>query len=66
MTETADRVSFTENGTLDEIVASRGAHLERVGKSEWFLTFGHGDGSETALWFTSKDLVRPNLEKRAP
>lgn len=61
-----DRIDFTENGLLDEIVASRGAHLECMGGSRWFLSFQHEDGTETALWFTSRDLLKPFWEKREP
>jgi hypothetical protein len=59
---TEDRCAF-ENGKLDEIVSTAGAHLERIGSSKWFLSFQHADGSETALWFTSRDLPAL-LEKR--
>ena len=58
-----DRVDFTD-GKLDEIVSSRGAHLERLGKNRWFLIFYHADGSETALWFSSRDLRKPFWETR--
>jgi hypothetical protein len=60
----SDRVTFTGKGTLDEIVSSCGAHLERMGRNTWFLIFHHEDSTETALWFTSTDLVRPSWEKR--
>jgi hypothetical protein len=60
-----DRVEF-EGGKLDEIVAARGAHLERIGKNDWFLAFFHDDGTETAIWFTSKDLKTPYFETRKP
>lgn len=61
-----DRVTFTDKGKLDEIVATQGAHLERTGKHSWFITFDHADGSSTVIWFESKDLVSPTIEKRAP
>lgn len=58
-----DRVSYDDKGKLDEIVGTRGAHLERMSKNEWFLSIWHADGTETAIWFSSKDL--PQLvEKR--
>lgn len=63
MSEIIDRVDF-QDGELDEIVASGAAHLERLDKDRWFLIFTHGDGSQTALWFTSKDLRKPAWEKR--
>lgn len=60
----SDRVDFTEKGALDEIVSTRGAHLECMGGDRWFLSFQHEDGSETAVRFSSRDLRRPFLEKR--
>lgn len=59
-----DRVEFTKSGKLDEIVSSRGAHIEYIGDGLWFLIFGHEDGTETALWFESEDLRKPNWETR--
>lgn len=61
----ADRVTF-EEGRLDEVFGSRHAHLECMGKNRWFLLIGHDDGSETAIWFSSKDLRRPFCERRPP
>ena len=60
-----DRVTF-DDGCLDEGVGSRRAHLERLGRSRWFLVIGHDDGTETAIWFKSKDLKKPFYERRAP
>ncbi|MHA6684515.1 hypothetical protein [Mesorhizobium sp. A556] len=60
-----DRIEF-DGSRLDEIVAARGAHLEHMGRDRWFLAFYHEDGTETAIWFTSKDLKKPPLEKRFP
>lgn len=59
-----DRVTYTEAGDLDEIVGSRFAHLERISNKRWFLTIGHADGTETAIWFTSKNL--PDLIEKRP
>ena len=59
-----DRVDFTEEGKLDEIVATKGAHLEYMGGANWFLEFHHEDGTSTALWFTSRSLQKPFMEKR--
>ena len=59
-----DRVDFEPNGKLDEIVSTAGAHLEHMGSGQWFLSFQHADGTETALWFTSKDLRKPHWETR--
>lgn len=61
----ADRVEFQDE-ELDEIVATRGAHLERVGQNRWFIRFSHADGTETALWFSSRDLRKPMWETRRP
>ena len=58
-----DRVDFI-NGKLDEVVSSRGAHLERIDHSRWFLIFYHADGTETAMWFSSRDLRKPFWETR--
>jgi hypothetical protein len=58
-----DRTEF-KNGKLDEIVSTAGAHLERMGGNRWFLSFQHADGTETALWFISRDLVTPQMEIR--
>ncbi len=58
-----DRREFID-GTLDEIVCTKGAHLEHIGKNRWFLIFCHEDGTETALWFTSRDLRKPFWEIR--
>jgi hypothetical protein len=62
----SDRVDFNEDGTLDEVVSTRGAHLECMGGKRWFLIFYHEDGTESAFWFDSKDLKRPFWEKRGP
>ncbi|MDR7032448.1 hypothetical protein [Mesorhizobium sp. BE184] len=60
---TQDRVEW-KNGRLDEIVSTRGAHLEHMDGNKWFLSFQHEDGTETALWFSSKDLWKPFHETR--
>ncbi len=59
-----DRREFV-NGKLDEIVSTKGAHLEHMGDSRWFLSFQHDDGTETALWFSSRNLRNPFWEIRA-
>lgn len=59
-----DRVTFDDSGQLDEVVGTAGAHLERIGDNQWFLVFGHTDGSQSAFWFTSRDLCKPKWEKR--
>lgn len=63
--EIQDRVDFVD-GRLDEIVSARGAHLEHMDKNRWFLIFYHADGTETAIWFSSKDLKKPFWETREP
>ena len=59
-----DHTEFNEDGTLDEIVGTGGAHLELMDGSRWFLEIFHADGTSTALWFTSRSLRRPHWEKR--
>jgi hypothetical protein len=58
-----DRVEFVKD-KLDEIYGSRGAHLEYMGDNQWFLLFTHEDGTQTALWFKSRDLRKPSFEIR--
>lgn len=58
-----DRRDFI-NGKLNEIVSTKGAHLEYMGESQWFLSFQHEDGTETAIWFTSRNLRNPFWEIR--
>lgn len=58
-----DRREYSDDGSLDEIVASGGAHLERMDKKDWFLVMFNADGSSTAIWFHGKII---NLEDRAP
>lgn len=60
-----DRVTFPD-GKLDEVCGRGFAHLEHMGNGRWFLLVGHDDGSETALWFSSKDLRKPLYERRTP
>lgn len=61
-----DRITFDEDGTLDEVCSTRGAHLENMGGGHWFLIFQHKDGTETAIWFDSKNLRKPFWEERVP
>jgi hypothetical protein len=65
MSESLDRVTFVD-GKLDEVVGSRGAHLECMGGKRWFLLIEHDDGTESAFWFSSKDLKKPFWETRSP
>lgn len=66
MEDAGERVTFKEDGTLDEVYAAGGAHLERLGTNSWFLIFYHKDGTESAFWFDSKGLRTPFWEKREP
>ena len=59
-----DRVTFS-GGKLDEVVGSRGTHLEYIGGNDWFLSITHDDGHQTAVWFKSKDLGKV-MEVREP
>jgi hypothetical protein len=59
------RVQFNDDGTLDEVCSTRGAHLEHMDGNRWFLSFQHGDGTSSAFWFSSKDLKKPFWEKRS-
>jgi hypothetical protein len=61
-----DRTEFNEDGTLDEVVAAAGAHLEHMSGNRWFLLLCHADGTDTAIWFSSKDLKKPFMEIRKP
>lgn len=58
-----ERMDF-EDGKLDEIVVSGGAHLESMGGDDWFLEFFKVDGSSIAIWFRSKSLTKPHMEIR--
>lgn len=60
----SDRMTW-EDGLLDEVSGRRGAHLERMSGNQWFLIIQHDDGSETALWFDSKNLGK-HFERREP
>lgn len=66
---TEDRVTWVKNSSyemkrLDEIVATKGAHLESLGGDRWFISFVHGDGSVTKIWFRSRSLNKPLIEER--
>ena len=60
-----DGVFLNNDGTLDE-VCGYSVYLEHMNRNQWFLLVGHKDGTETAIWFGSKDLKRPLMEKREP
>lgn len=59
-----DRVTFTPKGRLDEVCCTKGAHLEHMGGGRWYLSFEHADGTSSAFWFGSKDLMKPFWETR--
>lgn len=61
--DSRDRVMF-EGNELEEVFGSGYAHLERTAKNRWCLIVGHNDGSQTAIWFKSKDLRDPFWERR--
>ena len=58
-----ERVEF-QDGSLDEIYVAGGAHLERMGGKAWFLELFKEDGTSIAIWFSSKDLLKPFMEVR--
>lgn len=49
-----DRIQRDDDGDLDEIVASGGAHLERLNDTGWYLSLTQVDGTETRLWFDGR------------
>jgi hypothetical protein len=59
-----DRIDFNEDGTLDEVVAAGGAHLEHLGGKRWYLNLVHADGTSSVFWFKSKTLKVPFWGKR--
>lgn len=52
-----NRVEWTHDGLLDEIVTDGGAHLERTGKDRWFLECHRKDGTSIAVWIDGKVLL---------
>lgn len=51
-----DRITYDDNGELDEIVASGGAHLERTDTNTWCLLMRNADGSEVVFLIEGKVL----------
>ena len=47
-----NRVTYDDNGKLDEVVTDAGCHLEHLGGNRWFLNCIRSDGSSFAVWFT--------------
>jgi hypothetical protein len=50
----ADRIQHDDDGSLDEIFVEGGAHLERMGDTDWFLRLIRSDGESYAVWFQGK------------
>ncbi len=46
------RITYDDNGKLDEVVTDAGCHLEHLGGKSWFLNCLRSDGSSFAIWFT--------------
>lgn len=61
-----ERVTWNADGTLDEVCARGGAHLEHMGGSNWYLSIEMEDGRDFVVWFRSKDLRKPHHEWRDP
>ncbi len=59
-----NRIEYTDNGKLDEVVTDGGAHLESMGGNRWFLECVRKDGSSVAIWITGK--VTSIEEREAP
>ena len=49
-----NRVTYNDDGTLDEIVTDAGVHLEDLGGNRWFLGAARSDGTEIRVWFRGK------------
>jgi len=58
-----NRVTYDDNGNLDEVVTDGGAHLEGLDDDTLFLSCVRADGSEVALWI--KGAVIAVEERRA-
>lgn len=57
------RVSFDDNGKLDEVVTDGGCHLERMSRDRLFLSCIRADGSEFAVWIKGRVTM---TEERPP
>jgi len=49
-----NRIEYDDRGKLDEVVTDGGAHLERLGKDDWFLAMYRADGSAYCVWIEGK------------
>ena len=58
-----ERTTFYPDGTLDEVVAEGGVHIERLDKKSWFISCQRKDGSEFCLWMDG--VVRMTEEREA-
>lgn len=67
-----ERTTFYPDGTLDEVVAEGGVHIERLDKKSWFISCQRKDGSEFCLWMegavrmTEEREARPSFDEPAP
>lgn len=58
-----ERMTYGDDGTLDEVVVTGGAHLEHLDDNRWFLSMLRADGSEFCLLFAGKINM---VEERPP
>lgn len=58
-----NRVTYADNGGLDEVATDAWAHLERLSKDTWFISMGRSDGSSFCIWFHGDVAL---TEERAP
>lgn len=65
VTEGGERITYGSDGLLDEVAAG-GAYLERMSGKGFFLTMERYDGSEVAVWLTSKTKLNTMVEERSP
>lgn len=49
-----NRVTFYQDGTLDEVVTDAGAHLENLDKNRWFLSMKRSDGTDFCIWLKGR------------
>ena len=60
--EMNNRIEYDHTGRLDEVVTDGGAHLEYLGRGEWFLSCQRADGSSFCVWFTGKITMSEERE----
>lgn len=61
-----ERVTYADDGKLDEVVVEGGAHLEHLDGNRWFLSMRRADGSEFCLWFAGKITSSEEREAASP